>query len=247
MWKLIKIFSCFQLRPPQPPVYLYLLDVSRAAVENGYLKLFCDTMVDDLDKIPGDSRTQIGFITYDSSVHFYNLAENLNRPHQLIVSEIDDVYLPSPNDLLVNLKESRQLVIDLLEQLPTKFCNTSDSNSALGAALQVCYYIIYGVWLTKKNSFLQAAFNLINNSGGRITVLQASLPNVGPGALKSREDPNQRAAKDVPNLNAATDFYKKYALDCSGKQVAVDLFLLGGQYMDIASLCKWLISSKKNA
>ncbi len=76
-------------------------------------------------------------------------------------------------------------------------------------------------------------------TGGRITVFQASLPNIGPGALKPREDPNQRAAKDVPNLNAATDFYKKFALDCSGQQVAVDLFLLGGQYMDIASLCKY--------
>ena len=61
-------------------------------------------------------------------------------------------------------------------------------------------------------------------TGGRVTVFQCSLPNLGPGALKSREDPNQRAAKDVPNLNAATDFYKKFALDCSGQQVAVDLF-----------------------
>ena len=78
-------------------------------------------------------------------------------------------------------------------------------------------------------------------TGGRVTVFQCSLPNLGPGALKSREDPNQRAAKDVPNLNAATDFYKKFALDCSGQQVAVDLFLLGQQYMDIASLCNYIL------
>lgn len=80
---------------------------------------------------------------------------------------------------------------------------------------------------------------MVSSTGGRISVFQASLPNVGPGALASREDPNLRASKDVPNLNPATDFYKKLALDCSGQQVAVDLFLLGGQYMDIASLCKW--------
>lgn len=126
-----------QLRPPQPPVYLYLLDVSHAAVENGYLKLFCDVLLDELDKIPGDSRTQIGFMTYDSSVHFYNLAENLNRPHQLIVSDIEDIYLPCPNDLLINLNESKRLVIELLEQMPTKFTNTNECSSALGAALQV--------------------------------------------------------------------------------------------------------------
>lgn len=101
------------------------------------MKLFCDVLLDELEKVPGDSRTQIGVITYDSSVHFYNLAENLNQPHQLIVTDIEDIFLPCPNDLLVNLNESKRLVIELLEQLPTKFNNTQEVSSALGAALQV--------------------------------------------------------------------------------------------------------------
>lgn len=42
--------------------------------------------------------------------------------------------------------------------------------------------------------------------------------------------------QDVQHLSPATDFYKKLALDCSGQQVAVDLFLLSGQYCDLASL-----------
>ena len=45
--------------------------------------------------------------------------------------------------------------------------------------------------------------------------------------------------KDVQNLSPATDFYKKFALDCAAEQVAVDLFLLSGQYADIASLSKF--------
>ena len=108
-------------------------------METGYLKVFCDVLLDELDKIPGDSRTQIGFITFDSSVHFYNLAENLNRPSQMIVSDVDDIFLPCPNDLLVNLNESKRLVVELLEQLPAKFANTNECNSALGAALQVIF------------------------------------------------------------------------------------------------------------
>ncbi len=134
---MLSTFCSIQLRPPQPPVYLYLLDVSHAAVETGYLKLFCDVLLEELEKIPGDTRTQIGVITFDSSVQFYNLAENLNQPHQLVVSDIDDIFLPCPNDLLVNLNESKRLVIELLEQLPLKFNNTTECNSALGAALQV--------------------------------------------------------------------------------------------------------------
>lgn len=42
----------------------------------------------------------------------------------------------------------------------------------------------------------------------------------------------------VQHLGPATDFYKKLALDCSGQQIGVDLFLLSSQYADLASLCK---------
>ena len=47
------------LRPPQPAVYLFLLDVSRQALETGYLRNFCDTLSEELDKLPGDGRTQV--------------------------------------------------------------------------------------------------------------------------------------------------------------------------------------------
>lgn len=107
------------------------------ATETGYLKLFCDVLLEELENIPGDSRTQIGFITYDSSVHFYSLAPGQHQPYQMIVTDIDDIYLPCPNDLLVNLNESKKLVIDLLEKLPTKFTSSQETSSALGAALQV--------------------------------------------------------------------------------------------------------------
>ena len=42
-------------------------------------------------------------------------------------------------------------------------------------------------------------------------------------------------------MTPSTDFYKKLALDCSGQQVAVDLFLLSGQYSDLASLGKFFL------
>lgn len=56
----------------------------------------------------------------------------------------------------------------------------------------------------------------------------------------SSEDPNNRSSKDVQHLGPATDFYKRLALDCSGQQIAVDLFLLNSQYSDLATLCEFL-------
>ncbi len=78
-----------QLRPPQPAVYMFVLDVSFNAVSTGYLQIFCQTLLDEIDRLPGDARTQIGFITFDSSVHFYNLADGLSQPQMLVVSDTE--------------------------------------------------------------------------------------------------------------------------------------------------------------
>lgn len=207
----------YMLRPPQPAVYLYLLDVSRLAVESGYLHSVCNILLEELQNLPGDARTQIGFLAYDSALHFYSFAEGLSRPHEMTILDIEDVFLPTPDNLLVNLKDKMELVAELLSQLPTRYNNTFDNNSALGAALQVAY-------------------RLMTATGGRVTVFQASLPNIGPGALTAREDPSQRASVEVSHLNPANDFYKRLALECSGQQIAVDLFIVNSTYVDIATI-----------
>ncbi|KAG7212803.1 hypothetical protein KM043_013060 [Ampulex compressa] len=215
--------SEYMLRPPQPAVYLFILDVSRLAVDSGYLTIVCKTISEELTKLPGDGRTQVGFLAVDSALHFFSIPDNVSQPHEMVMLDVDDVFLPCPENLIVNLKEREELVRDLLAQLPTKFQGTHDTNCALGAGLQ-------------------AAYRLMSPTGGRITVFQTCLPNVGPGALQPREDPNSRASKDVLHLNPATDFYKRLALDCSGQQIAVDLFLLNSQYSDLATLsgmCKF--------
>uniref|UniRef100_A0A673JG29 Protein transport protein Sec24B-like n=1 Tax=Sinocyclocheilus rhinocerous TaxID=307959 RepID=A0A673JG29_9TELE len=207
--------SDYMLRPPQPALYLFLLDVSHNAVESGYLNVFCQSLLDNLEKLPGDTRTHIGFVTFDSTVHFYNLQEGLSQPQMLVVSDIDDVFIPTHDSLLVNLKESKELVKDLLNALPGMFTHTRETQSALGPALQ-------------------AAYKLMSPTGGRVSVFQTQLPTLGAGLLQSREDPNLRSS--TKHLGPATDFYKKLALDCSGQQIGVDLFLLSSQYSDLASL-----------
>lgn len=52
------------------------------------------------------------------------------------------MFLPCPDNLLVNLKECRELIGDLLQQLPKRFVNQHDNKSALGAALQAAYKLM---------------------------------------------------------------------------------------------------------
>nr|KAF6350062.1 SEC24-like protein A, COPII coat complex component [Myotis myotis] len=41
--------SEYMLRPPQPPVYLFVFDVSHNAIETGYLNSVCQSLLDNLD------------------------------------------------------------------------------------------------------------------------------------------------------------------------------------------------------
>jgi len=205
----------YMLRPPQPAVYLFLLDVSRQALETGYLRSFCDTLVDEIDKLPGDGRAQVGFISYHRTLQFYQIAEGSSQATQLIVGDVDDVFLPSPTDLLINLANCKEQITNMLTDLPEMFNGSQETDNCLGAALQAAYKMVY-------------------QTGGRITVVQGSMPNIGPGGVKSRE--GDKSAGETSLLNPSTDFYKKLALDCSGQQVAVDMFVLTNQHCDLATV-----------
>jgi hypothetical protein len=64
------------------------------------------------------------------------------------MSDVDDVFLPKPNDLLVNLSECRTAVESLLGRLNDMFADNHTIGSALGPALQsgfkliVCFLVV---------------------------------------------------------------------------------------------------------
>ena len=61
------------VRPPQPPTYLFVIDVGYYSLTSGMFTTTIKSIQSIINNFQGDTRTRIGFITYDSSVHFYNL------------------------------------------------------------------------------------------------------------------------------------------------------------------------------
>jgi len=60
----------------------------------------------------------------------------------LVVGDLDDVFLPSPTDLLVNLTEARAGIESLLGRLNDMFKDTSLVGNALGAGLQAAFKLV---------------------------------------------------------------------------------------------------------
>ncbi|XP_071689468.1 protein transport protein SEC24 A-like [Rutidosis leptorrhynchoides] len=209
----------YMVRPPMPPLYFFLIDVSISAVKSGMLEVMAETIKSCLDRLPGSPRTQIGFITFDSTIHFYNMKSSLTQPQMMVVSDLDDIFVPLPDDLLVNLSESRAVVEAFLDSLPSMFQDNVNVESAFGPALK-------------------AAFMVMSQLGGKLLIFQSTLPSLGVGRLRLRGDDLRVYGTDKEHaLRIPEDpFYKQMAADFTKYQVAVNIYAFSDKYTDIASL-----------
>ena len=204
----------YTTRPPQAAVYLYLLDVSVGAVQSGMVKMACKILEEELDSIPGDSRKSIGILCFSSKLHYFNIHKNSGQPQMLVVADLDEPFIPTIDELIVNIEEHKQKIKDLLAMIPSIFADTSDPDCAVGPALK-------------------AAKELIFPFGGRLTLLVSRSPSVGIGTIKQRSDTSKIEGLSLAPLD---DFYKTLALECTQRQVTVDLFLFPNNNIDVPTI-----------
>ncbi|KAK6911289.1 Zinc finger, Sec23/Sec24-type [Dillenia turbinata] len=173
----------YMVRPPMPPSYFFLIDVSYSSVRSGMLE------------------------------------SSLNQPQMMVVSDLEDIFVPLPDDLLVNLSESRNVVDAFLDSLPSMFQNTANVESSFGPALK-------------------AAFLVMSQLGGKLLIFQSTLPSLGIGRLRLRGDDLRVYGTDKEHsLGIAEDpFYKQMAADLSKYQIGVNVYAFSDKYTDIASL-----------
>ncbi|KAL9365414.1 hypothetical protein Peur_043287 [Populus x canadensis] len=209
----------YMVRPPMPPLYFFLIDVSVSAVRSGMIEVVAQTIKSCLDELPGFPRTQVGFITFDSTIHFYNMKSSLTQPQMMVVTDLDDIFVPLPDDLLVNLSESRLVVEAFLDSLPSMFQDNMNMESALGPAVK-------------------AAFMVMSQLGGKLLIFQNTMPSLGVGRLKLRGDDLRVYGTDKEHaLRTPEDpFYKNMAAECTKYQIGVNVYAFSDKYIDIASL-----------
>ena len=70
----------------------------------------------------------------------------------LVVNDIAEMFVPShPDDLLVNLAESKTVVEGLLAKLPNMFQGTQNVDNAFGVALKAAFEIIVSLIVVSVN------------------------------------------------------------------------------------------------
>ncbi|CAH8517977.1 unnamed protein product [Schistosoma rodhaini] len=134
--------SEYTVRPPQPATYLFCFDVSHNAIATGYLQLACKRLEALIDRIPGDCRRQIAFMTFNSSVHYYKLCGETMK--MLICPDLEEIFLPDDEGLINRVEDSGDSLRDFLLHLPENFIGTNDTGNCLGSALQQLNLLVIG-------------------------------------------------------------------------------------------------------
>ncbi|XP_038638606.1 protein transport protein Sec24C isoform X1 [Scyliorhinus canicula] len=217
---------CKNNKIPNPPAFIFMIDVSYNALKSGLVHLLCEELKTLLDYLPREgnaeeSSIRVGFVTYNKVLHFYNVKSSLAQPQMMVVSDIADMFVPLLDGFLVNVNESRAVINSLLEQIPEMFGDTRETETVFGPVIQA------GL------EALKAA-----ECAGKLFIFHSTLPLAeAPGKLKNRDDKKLiNTDKEKVLFQPQTSFYNNLAKECVAQGCCVDLFLFPNQYVDVATL-----------
>ena len=128
---------------PKPPAFIFVIDVSYNNVKSGLVQLLCQNMKSILQSLPCEAGAtkpvvKVGFITYSSEVHFYNIKPSLAQPQMMVVGDVQDMFMPLLDGFLCDATESEHVIEQLMIQIPTMFSESKETETILGPAIQVC-------------------------------------------------------------------------------------------------------------
>ncbi|CAO1356003.1 unnamed protein product [Diamesa hyperborea] len=212
--------------PPKPPAMVFVIDVSYNNVKSGLVHLLCAEMKRIVRNLPIDqghsrSNMKVGFITYNNTVHFYNIKSTLAQPQMMVVGDVHEMFMPLLDGFLVDPVESEALIDLLMDQIPKMFGDTRETETILLPAIQA------GLEALKASE-----------CAGKLLIFHSSLPIAeAPGQLKNRDDRKLLATeKEKTVLTPQTTAYNMLGQECVGAGCTVDLFAFNNAYIDLATI-----------
>ncbi|CAF0839748.1 unnamed protein product [Adineta steineri] len=218
---------CKDEKWPEPPAFIFMIDVSYNSVRSGLVNYICHILKTDLlDYLPKDkngetSTVRIGFATFDKQIQFYNIKTSLGQPQMMVVSDLEEIFVPLLEGFLCSPQDSRGVINSLLDQIPQTFANSQETETILAPVIQAGIQALKGA-----------------NCSGKIYVFSTTMPiAMAPGKLSNREDKKALGTeKEKTLLSPVNNIYTKLGEECAQNGCAVDLFVFPNNYYDLATI-----------
>ena len=131
--------SEYMARTPAPPAFVFVIDVSSAALSSGQAAFVAKCIRDTLDELDNMEEARVGLVTYNNHVHFYNLLASQSQPAMHVIADLaPPAFVPLPHEAaLVPYSACKEKLEQVLEQLPALFGDASEkyARAAFGPAL----------------------------------------------------------------------------------------------------------------
>ncbi|KAF3934740.1 hypothetical protein ABW20_dc0107187 [Dactylellina cionopaga] len=227
-------------KPPTPLRWLFLIETSREAVDKGWTdvvsKAIKAALYDGVEEVEGEpdedgqATTQIkdrklpkgckiGIVTFDKDIGFYNLSPKLDGAQLMMMTDLEEPFVPLEDGLFVDPYEARSQIEGLLDLLPSLHLHTRIPESAI---LPV----------------LTTAVSALEATGGRIVCCMTTLPTLKvTGNLVMRDDPNTHTGeKERLLFKTENPTYVALAKKLVDSGIGIDMMLGPSTYVDVATL-----------
>ena len=215
-----KVYNIIQNVDPVPLHYIFVIDVTLLANENGSSVAMIEAIKSSIEYIKeNQEKCKIAIMAFDNKLRFYNLRPDLEVAQEYIINEINDIFLPFYNGLFVNPLESENIINDTLKKI---------YNFVIGDkywhAAQSCY-----------GSALEAAKMAIDTvtgkQGGKIICSLNSLPTIGKGNLSLKKDDATKK-----HLKSDNEFYNQLAEKMLRSYISLDLYITTSGFIDMVTV-----------
>jgi len=195
------------------PRYLFLLDISAEAVQSGSLAAACRGIQASLDHLNQYEALKLGIMTYDTTVHFYDLSGRW--PRMIVLPDLEDLYEVDACPFFLPVAACRTALDVLLEKLPTmkieQCVSSSDFYSALSAVNMV-----------------------LKVTGGKVFALTVTPPILKGSSKNANDSHTQREARR--NLKPGSQAIEEIGELLAKNQIACEIFAANDKFQDLASL-----------
>ncbi|KAH8116706.1 hypothetical protein DFH11DRAFT_1724673 [Phellopilus nigrolimitatus] len=167
-------------RSPEPMRILFAIDVTRESVQCGMAHAACQAIkgvlfggeMEDGGRMEPcfPERCKVGLLTFNTSVHFYDISTERDAASMLVVPDIEDeMFCPLQDGVFADPQASRNIIESLLDGIPARFEDEPTHLCAFGAAMRGC-------------------LAALARRGGQVVLFQSSMCSVGPGVSEARLD-----------------------------------------------------------
>ena len=215
-------------RKPVYPSIVICIDVSVASVTHGIFNQVLSSLESLLDYIPSPELTSIAIFTFDQTITYFQIPEDLTKELKVVaVSDIDDYCVPfPPQTLFSNLAEQKDRLIYLIQKLQKYYESIFQSQQPKTFSTGTCF-----------GAAVSNCGQMLKTQGGRALIFTTSGPTIGMGKLKRRDDYKLYGTDKEKTLYVPqVDEYEQYAKTFLDTRVAIDLFVFSPEYFDFATI-----------